>query len=349
MACLIRLPGGKKNASGYNKAGPYYVKLWLPRFKKHKLIPCKTRNRKEAERILKQIREQEALVKARLQDDIEVAINHRLGIDPTLSLREASKTYLVQVVKRIAETTVQSYALALKDLENALGRTTRITELNKKDYGTLLNYLTDRYNATTVNIRLRGVRAFLHWLVESGYLEKMPFKVKMVKLPNTLPKFLTPSEVEAIYAKVEDPVLMSIFRVYEGTGMRLSELKNSVLEGKFLRVTGKGNKERIIPIPETLLHDYHIAKQAHYRPDRITKAFTEARRKAGIEDNKTLHALRHTYALRMLIELRDVHLVQKLLGHSSVVVTEIYLKFPRPYLEEIFQSRMQHKPIHAAA
>ena len=129
---------------------------------------------------------------------------------------------------------------------------------------------------------------------------------------------------------------------------------------------GKGNKERIVPIPESVIQDYHIAiaeyecftetanseltdksaierrirKYAVNRKDKITHSFTDTVKLTKIEGKKSLHALRHTYALRMFVELGEIHLVQKLLGHSSVTVTEVYTKFPVDYLKGIFTYRL---------
>lgn len=75
---------------------------------------------------------------------------------------------------------------------------------------------------------------------------------------------------------------------------------------------------------------------------RITTAFTKAFKLAGITGKRSLHSLRHTYALRMLVELGEIHLVQKLLGHSTVTVTEIYTKFPMNYLKQIFRSKLSN-------
>lgn len=129
----------------------------------------------------------------------------------------------------------------------------------------------------------------------------------------------------------------------ETVTMRLSELKTSKLEGNFIRVIGKGNKERLIPLPISLHTDYQIAMAANYKTERISRGFTHAVRKAQIKGNKSLHSLRHTYALLKLVELGEKHLVQELLGHSSVTVTEMYTKFPLDYLKEVFTNKYNDK------
>lgn len=357
MACLVRYPGGKKNKGGYG-TGKYYVRVWIPQLKKIKSIPTHTENRKEAQRIFKKIQSLENFRKAEYEgykvfnipkEDNWWDQSEFGNDDQSLSIRKAVDKYINSCKNRISESTVKTYELALRDLTNAIKGSTRLSELSKKSHDTILSYLESKYSKTTVNIRLRGIRAFLMWVVENEYLEKLPFKVKMLKLKDRLPKFISPDEMKKIYANTEDPILRSIFRVYEFTGMRLSELKTSKLEGKFLRIVGKGNKERIVPIPEILINDYMVAKEADYHTDRITKSFTAAKRNAKIKGNKTLHSLRHTFALRMLVELGDIYLVKKLLGHSTVTVTEVYTKFPIEYLKDVFDLKVSENQIQVTA
>lgn len=345
MACLTQ------RESGY-----YYIRLWLPFIKKIKVISTHTKNKQEARQLLKKVefRESQYAVERKafgaLYKDWLQSNGEEMGRDNgAFRLSEIIKRYLKSCKNRINDNTIKTYESGLNDMINALKESTRMAELRRRDYQTILTYLKGKYNDTTVNIRLRGIRAFLNWSVENEYLEKMPFKVKMVKIKERLPKFITPEEMKAIYANVTDPVLVSIYKVYEATGMRLSELNTSKLEGNFLRIVGKGDKERIVPIPEVLLNDYHIAKEAKYKTDRITRSFTRAKTRADIKGEKTLHSLRHTFALRMLVELGDIYLVKKLLGHSSVTVTEVYTKFPIEYLKTVFESKANGDQVQASA
>jgi site-specific recombinase XerD len=72
-----------------------------------------------------------------------------------------------------------------------------------------------------------------------------------------------------------------------------------------------------------------------YKPNRISKTFSKLRDKAKISSNKHLHSLRHTFALRKLLELGNIYLVKEMLGHSSVITTQIYLQFPDGYIKEV--------------
>jgi len=195
-----------------------------------------------------------------------------------------------------------------------------------------------RYNPTTVNIRLRGIRTMLNFLADKGLIQ-LPFKVKQIKTDHHLPKFITPSEMDKIYSAVNDSKLISTFRIYEFTGLRLSELFHSRLEGDFIKVEqSKGRKERIIPIPTELIQDYLIATDKPYSMGFISRSFHLACQKSGLS-GKTIHSLRHTFALRKLLETNNLQLVKELLGHSSVKVTEIYTTFPPDFLAQVLKQR----------
>ncbi|MCK9244400.1 MAG: tyrosine-type recombinase/integrase, partial [Candidatus Marinimicrobia bacterium] len=84
--------------------------------------------------------------------------------------------------------------------------------------------------------------------------------------------------------------------------------------------------------------DYQIATTDPYSLSFISHSFSKSCKAAGIT-GKTLHALRHTFALRKLIETNNIQLVKELLGHSSVTVTEIYTAFPVDFLAQVFKDR----------
>jgi len=402
MASLVRYPGGSKNKGNYNKTGNYYILLWLPNLKKRKLISTRTANLKDAEKLLKTVNNLEATHRveerairalyADIQGDKALlnTLNNALGIDSSLRLDNAIDLFVKSRKNEVSANTIKSYILALHDLKNVLKGSARIEEIEKRDYDKLLKYLVEHYNKSTVNIRQRSIKTFLRWLVEYEYLDKVPFTFKMLK-NDQLPKFLKPEEIQAIYSKVDDPILLSIFKVYEATGIRLSELFSSKLDGGYLKVLGKGRKYRIIPISPDLINDYQIAISSGYTTDHITKSFTSLWRKVFIEENsdspesidinsmskkmirelvyqildhkyadreskmvdeltdqekrearrdvKTIHSFRHTFAVRTWCEKGDIYEVKKLLGHSTVKVTEVYAKFPADYLRNIFELR----------
>ncbi len=179
----------------------------------------------------------------------------------------------------------------------------------------------------------------LNYLYEKEMIEKLPFKVKQIKTDRTLPKFILPEEMDRIYQAIHDEQLYSVYKIYEITGMRLGELKQSHREGEFIVVEkAKNRKERIIPIPVENIPDYEKAKECQLTDSRISHIFSDVCREIGLK-GKTLHCLRHTYALRKLLETNNISLVKELLGHCSVQVTEIYTQFPKEFLSQVFKYR----------
>jgi len=312
--------------------GKYYIRLWIDG--KEKLLPTGTAIITDAERQLKKIQRQELEVKQRIRDEID-ALKNRLTI-------RAGVDYFLKNVgteRNITESTVKSYTLASNDFINSLGQLIYFDSIQRSNYSDLLNYLQARYNSTTVNIRLRGIRAMLNYLFDKGMIKELPFHCKQIKTDRHLPKFITPDEMDRIYKQVTDEKLLATFRIYEVTGLRASELFHSKLQGDFITVEkSKGRRERIIPIPFQNIKDYQTATTDPYSLSFITHSFSKACKTAGVTD-KTLHALRHTFALRKLIETNNISLVKELLGHSSVTVTEIYTAFPMDFLAQTFKDR----------
>lgn len=376
----------------------YYVCVWLPNQKRRKILTTGTSNKKQAEKMLDRINEIENLRKTEekfiklLYADIQYDksllndINEFQGTDVTVTIEKATEMFLKSRGPLIRPATLQSYKQSQNDLGTAFGYNRRIMDLKKADYDKLLTYLKSNYVPTTVNIRLRSIRAFFNWCVEYEHLNKTPFNFKMLKIEQ-LPKFLMPEEITGIYKYVGDEILYSIFKVYELTGIRLSELYTSHYEGEYLKVVGKGGKERFVPFRKDSLNHYYIAVASGYSTDRISRAFTIAWRKYLISKNpkylngselnnlaewkvrnlafkilekryqhelkksiltddekrvarasgKNFHCFRHTYAVRTWAETGDIYMVKKLLGHSTMAVTEKYTRFPKEYIKKIME------------
>ena len=200
------------------------------------------------------------------------------------------------------------------------------------------NHLSPQMNPTSTNIHLRAIRTFLNWLVESERIDRVPGKFSLVKVDKELPRFFTPSEIDKIFAQVTDSKLKAVFLLLSETGLRRNELFKCSLKGNYLHLREtKGRRDRLVRIPPDLIPDFILATENPYHPDFISHAFTRAVKEAGIDPSgRSLHSLRHTFALREYYRTKDIYLVKGLLGHSSVTVTEIYMQFPEEYLEQAF-------------
>jgi site-specific recombinase XerD len=117
-----------------------------------------------------------------------------------------------------------------------------------------------------------------------------------------------------------------------------------------VRVIGKGNKERILPLPQTLLVALRVFWATHRHPrwlfpnrsgtgplpqKSLRRAFNQARDSLGINKNVTPHSLRHGFATHLLENAVDIRVVQMLLGHTSLSATEIYLHLTKPMCDDL--------------
>jgi integrase/recombinase XerD len=323
--------------------GKWYVRV---RFNnaKEKLIPTYSGDERIAKQKLRLIQDKEFLVKAKLLEEFE--------LEP-LTLRDAKEKFLAYCKrKNLRVGTIDSYTTSIENLFNILKPSGSVRTLTNQTIHKLQDHLTGRkLKETSININLRSIRAFSNWLFrEKHTLKKV--NIEFMKVDKSLPKFLLPDELEKIYSLCEDDKMKSTFRVYEHLGLRLEELHHCVREDDFVKVTAKNAKsrrDRIVPLPAKVQDDFDIATTDPYRTERISKTFTRLRKKAGIGDEKSLHSLRHTFAIRMLVETSDVKLVKDMLGHSDIKTTELYLNFPPDYLKSVLtRKKDEHAQIAIA-
>ncbi len=188
------------------------------------------------------------------------------------------------------------------------------------------------------------------------------------KLKQTLPKVMSPEEVDRLLSAPEPSTPrglrdLAMLEVLYSTGLRVSELVNlSIndlhLEEGFLKVMGKGSKERVVPIAgktintltkylEEARHFFDKGKQHPQlffsRPGRkmTRQAFWSLIKKyaikAGISTEITPHTLRHSFATHLLVNGADLRAVQAMLGHSDISTTQIYTHLEAPRLKKIIK------------
>ncbi len=224
---------------------------------------------------------------------------------------------------------------------------------------------------TTVIRRLSSLRGLFKFLLEEGRIAKNPLLlVSSPKSPRTLPEVLTKEEavrlLEAADEKRPDQLRdRAMLELLYATGLRVSELCR-LREGQlnrqagFLRVVGKGSKERAVPVGETALRwmERYLsegrpalakgrASPYLFISPRSPKALTRQAfwqrikfysRKAGIRTPLSPHTLRHSFATHLLDGGADLRSVQAMLGHSNIATTEIYTHVSRKRLQEVYDA-----------
>lgn len=218
-----------------------------------------------------------------------------------------------------------------------------------------VEYMMDKGNtATSVNRRLSALRSFYRYALKRGLVENDPtYKLQGLKRKKPLPQFLKEAEMDTLLAPemwantYKDVLARTIILTFYSTGIRVSELvglnnKDINIVTHEIKVTGKRNKQRIIPFGKELeeqidtyqkLRNDEIGEQEALfvtaKGERITTAQVRTMVKANLAKVSTLkkkspHVLRHTFATAMLNNKAGLESVKKLLGHESIVTTEVY-------------------------
>lgn len=298
---------------------------------KETIFPTRTSRKSEAEKQLKEFLKNELLVKQKLKNESEIK---PIRIEDAIN--KFNKDYTKE--KQVTLSTLKSYKLALQDFSNAFKNHNYVHQITRIDYPRLVDYLKKRYNITTVNIRLRGIRVFLNWLEEIELIEKKPFKIKELKKNKKLPKYLSHDELNRFYKAIPIEKHKATFRVLEKTGMRVGELAGSKRDNKYIYIhESKSKAERIIPIKPEIYKDYDLAMNNVLEKTYLSKLFKKYANSVGIYD-RSLHSLRHTAAINLIRNNKNIVYVKKILGHSSVTVTEQYLVFSEDLLKECYDS-----------
>ncbi len=271
----------------------------------------------------------------------------------------------LRVERGRAPSTLAAYRRDLADHLRWLARRGQdLTEVTDADLADYLGAVVDRGAApATRKRRAVAVRSLYAFLADEGVLALDPARdLDVPRAPAGLPKALTEAEIESLFATVtgSEPLALrdrAILEVMYGAGLRVSEtvalsLDDVDLAERLLRVTGKGNRERIVPVgrmakdalvvwldPEVrgalrsarTTRDDDTALFVNRHGRRLTRQGlwgmirTRAAR-AGLGERCSPHVLRHSCATHLLDHGADLRMVQELLGHASVSTTQIYTR-----------------------
>lgn len=278
------------------------------------------------------------------------------------------RAYL-QVERSMAGNTVDSYLRDIEKLAAYLGSENKNTEpaaVRLKDLQEFVNTLAGLGIAATSQSRIiSGIRSFYRYMLLENEIKADPTELlEMPKTGRKLPDVLNIMEVEKLLASIDlskpnGERNKAIIELLYGCGLRVSELVNLKLsnlhfdEG-FIMVTGKGDKQRIVPVGSSAIRqieqyvnfirntqkivrgseDVLFLNQRGRKLTRamifeIVKKFTVL---AGITKTVSPHTLRHSFATHLVENGADLRAVQEMLGHSSITTTEIYTHLDREFL-----------------
>lgn len=278
------------------------------------------------------------------------------------------ETYL-RLEKSLSDNSIEAYLSDVIKLENYFieaGIDISPVIVTYPDLKAFLVWYADTNKNTRTQSRvLSGIRAFFRFLLIEGEIEENPASlIESPKIGLKLPEVLSVEEIDRIIEKIdlsrpEGHRNKAIIETLYGCGLRVSELVNLRLtdihyKEEFVVVTGKGNKQRLVPVSQKALKEIDIYKQdrnhltvitdqnilfLNRRGRQLTRAmiFTiikDLAAKAGIKKNIHPHTFRHSFATHMIEAGADLRAVQEMLGHESILTTEIYTHIDRSYLRD---------------
>jgi len=276
----------------------------------------------------------------------------------------------LQLEKSLSPNSVEAYVRDVERLAEFLelkNRDISPEAIEQNDFHAFIVWLNEFGIAATSQARfISGIKAFYKYLILENVIRENPAELfEAPKTARKLPDVLSVEEINAMInaidlSKAEGHRNKAILETLYGSGLRVSELINLKIsniydqEG-FLRVIGKGNKERLAPIGSVALKQIKIYQQQirthlriksghedilflNRRGAQLTRVmvFTiikQLARKAGINKIISPHTFRHSFATHLIEGGADLRAVQEMLGHESITTTEIYTHLDREYLK----------------
>ncbi|MDD2715131.1 MAG: site-specific tyrosine recombinase XerD [Candidatus Wallbacteria bacterium] len=291
-----------------------------------------------------------------------------------METKTAIEQYLnfISIEKGLATNSQLSYSRDLVNFDKFMNEQFKkhiVHDISRDDLENYIAHLRDMgRKSTTITRTITTIRSFYKFLIQEKQLEKdISREVETPRVERRLPSFLTVEEVELLLKQprvrrkyeLRDKAMLELLYA---TGMRVSELvgldNDSVnLKEKFVKIMGKGNKERIVPVGKTSIHflkryltlsfplidknrdpkalflncqGRRMTRQGFWK---LIKKYSE---RANIQKNITPHVLRHSFATHLLENNADLRSVQEMLGHSDITTTQIYTHLTRKGLRYVY-------------
>jgi integrase/recombinase XerD len=271
----------------------------------------------------------------------------------------------------LAGHTIAAYRADLNHFGNFLAARGRpaADELSREEVSLYLRELKQAYARRTIRRRFSALNGFFRFLLARGLARRNPLEgFELPRLDRNLPGVLSIAEIRALLAAPDPDTVLGqrdrvMLEVLYGAGLRVSELVGLELQQinfnlGIINVIGKGDKERIVPLPLPIianLREYigrgrkkllkgrfsnYLFLNRSGRPlsrEGFWKNIRRYARKAGIRQEVYPHLLRHSFATHLLSGGADLRIVQTLLGHADLATTQIYTRVDAERLRQVYR------------
>lgn len=285
---------------------------------------------------------------------------------------EDYQNYL-RIERGLSENTIANYSLDIQKLIDYLKEyniQASPLQISEKELRQFVYQLSQKIKERSQARLISGLRGFFNYLIFEDYRETNPMElIETPKIGRKLPEVLSIEEIDKLIKAIDLTSQQgernrSIVETLYGCGLRVSELISLKLSGLFfeegfIKVTGKGDKERFVPIGDYTQKYINIYKESirnHQTPQKgsedilylnrrgkqLTRAmiFTIIKRlakKVNLNKNISPHTFRHSFASHLLENGADLRSIQQMLGHESITTTEIYIHTNHAQLQEIIE------------
>ena len=296
-------------------------------------------------------------------------------------LAQKDYEHYLKIERGLANNSISNYLLDVEKLVLFLERNSILAnpiQIQKESVQQFIYEIAKTVNPRSQARIISGLKSFFNYLVFEDYRSDNPMDlIESPKIGRKLPDTLSEKEINALIqaidlSKPEGERNRAMLETLYGCGLRVSELVNLQIsdlyfEEDFIKVTGKGDKQRFVPISDinkkyisiyrkeirvhqTIQKGFDDILFLNRRGKQLTRAmvFTIIKRlaeKIGLNKNISPHTFRHSFATHLLENGADLRAIQQMLGHESITTTEVYMHVDRTHLADVmnrFHPRKTH-------
>ena len=305
---------------------------------KEKLIPLRTSSKVTARARVLEVRKVEQDIKQGIEFDFPWLTKEVRTKVRRFTIQDAVNQWMAKREGKLAKKTIDINKEGLNYFLKYIGGAHPLETVVTEQVESFTDWLDNRgLSKTTINIHLRTLKTMFRYYDKVDKLNKVPHIVQL-SIPKTEPIYITDNEFQAIMElDWLDDFYKRVFLMYRETGMRLNEPMMSVLKGNWMDIpnTSKSKVGRNIELDKPMQSIFNELKEwlntgygstLKTPDDHISKMFKKSLRCIGADERKHFHSLRHTFAVRRLLQDTSIFYLQKLMGHSTVTTTEVYSK-----------------------